>query len=122
MVANWNGFQEFSALRLYHTNYMATTDTSTRVAIVTGAARGIGHAIALRLAADGLDVVVNDIPSKANELDALVEKMILSHNCRSLAVTGDMSLEKDVENLVNITVEKLGGLDVVGYGVIKPLK
>ncbi|KAF8519413.1 hypothetical protein JB92DRAFT_2898384 [Gautieria morchelliformis] len=90
----------------------STTDTNTRVAIVTGAARGIGRAIALRLAADGLDVVVNDIPSQTDQLDALV-KEIHSHKCRSLAVTGDMSRENDVENLVNITVEKLGGLDVM---------
>ena len=95
------------------TTNTSTTNTSVRVAIVTGAAQGIGRAIALRLAADGLDVVVNDLPAKAKELDTLVEE-ITAHKRQSLAVVGDMSQESDVERLVNVTVEKLGGLDVVG--------
>ena len=40
-----------------------------RVALVTGAARGIGRGIALRLAADGLDVALNDIGANADQLD-----------------------------------------------------
>ncbi|KAH9050222.1 oxidoreductase [Lactarius hengduanensis] len=44
---------------------------TTKVALVTGAARGIGHAIVLRLADDGLDVAVNDT-SSSPELDELV--------------------------------------------------
>ncbi len=43
------------------------------VALVTGAARGIGKGIALRLADDGLDVVVNDIEANGDELDGVAE-------------------------------------------------
>jgi NAD(P)-dependent dehydrogenase (short-subunit alcohol dehydrogenase family) len=86
--------------------------SAVKVAIITGAAQGIGRAIALRLADDGLGVVVNDIPSKAKELDALV-KDIVAKNRRSLAVVGDVTREADVQNLVDTTVAELGGLDVV---------
>jgi NAD(P)-dependent dehydrogenase (short-subunit alcohol dehydrogenase family) len=88
--------------------------STPRVAIVTGAARGIGKAIALRLAHDGLDVVVNDIPSKAKELEALVTE-ICAKNRKSLAVVGDVSQETDVQRLVDTAVTELGGLDVVRY-------
>jgi len=91
---------------------ICTSMSTTRVAIVTGAAQGIGRAISLRLAQDGCDVVVNDLPSKAKELDALVLE-IVAKNRRSLAVVGDASSEKDVQNLVGMTITQLGGLDVM---------
>jgi meso-butanediol dehydrogenase / (S,S)-butanediol dehydrogenase / diacetyl reductase len=84
---------------------------TTKVAFVTGAARGIGRAIALRLAEDGLDVAVNDLPNTP-ELDDVVRE-IENKGRRSLAVPADVSLEEDVEKIIQQVVQKLGSLDVV---------
>jgi len=89
---------------------MAPT-TTTKVALVTGAARGIGRAIALRLAEDGFDVVVNDIQATP-ELDGLVRE-IESKGRRSLGVPADISLEPEVERMVQKVVQDLGSLDVM---------
>jgi meso-butanediol dehydrogenase/(S,S)-butanediol dehydrogenase/diacetyl reductase len=86
--------------------------TTTKVALVTGAARGIGRGIALRLADDGLDVAVNDI-SSSPDLDGLVRE-IEGKGRRSLAVPGDISLEPEVEKTIQKVVQDLGSLDVVG--------
>ena len=84
---------------------------TTRVALVTGGARGIGRAIALRLAEDGLDVAVNDLPNTP-ELDDVVRE-IEGKGRRSLAVPADVSLEEGVEKMIQQVVQKLGSLDVV---------
>jgi meso-butanediol dehydrogenase/(S,S)-butanediol dehydrogenase/diacetyl reductase len=84
---------------------------TTKVALVTGAARGIGRAIALRLAEDGLDVAVNDLPNTP-ELDEVVRE-IENKGRRSLAVPADVSLEEDVEKIIQQVVQKLGSLNVV---------
>jgi meso-butanediol dehydrogenase/(S,S)-butanediol dehydrogenase/diacetyl reductase len=85
--------------------------TTTKVALVTGAAGGIGHAIALGLAEDGFDVAVNDI-SGSTKLDELVQE-IESKGRRSLGVPADISLESEVEKMIQKVVQELGGLDVV---------
>ncbi|KAI9465840.1 hypothetical protein BJY52DRAFT_1183399 [Lactarius psammicola] len=90
---------------------MALRLATTKVALVTGAARGIGRAIALRLADDGLDVAVND-RSNSPELDGLVRE-IESKGRRSLAVPADVSLEPDVEKAIQKVVQDLGGLGVM---------
>jgi len=81
-----------------------------RVAFVTGASGGLGKAIALRLARDGLDVAVNDIESE--NLDK-VRKEIEQLGARSIAVVGDVSAELRVEQMVNETIKELGYLDVM---------
>lgn len=81
------------------------------VAIVTGAARGIGRAIALRLADDGHDVAVNDLPGTP-ELDEVI-KEIEGKGRRALATPGDVSDESVVIDMIQRTVNILGSLDVV---------
>lgn len=81
-------------------------------ALVTGSAQGIGRAIALRLADDGDDVALNDLPSKAAAIDnALAE--ITARGRRGIAALGDVSVEADVISMIDRTVAELGALDVV---------
>ncbi|KAF7337918.1 Diacetyl reductase [Mycena venus] len=89
-----------------------TTQEYTRVAIVTGAAQGIGRAIALRLAADGLDVAVADLPGQIDSLNAVVEE-IEQLGRKAIAVIADVSKEEDVKAMVEATVSALGRLDVM---------
>ena len=61
-----------------------------RTAIITGAASGIGRAIAVRLAGDGLDVTVVDLPSAAADLETLVTQLT-NAGARCSAVAADVS-------------------------------
>ncbi|KAF7342971.1 L-2,3-butanediol dehydrogenase [Mycena venus] len=85
---------------------------SKGAALVTGAAQGIGRAIALRLAADGFDVGVNDIASKAAQLDK-VKQEIIAAGRRSAVFCADVSVDSEVKDMVAGVVAALGGLDVV---------
>lgn len=89
-----------------------SSDSYTRVALVTGAAQGIGRGIALRLAADGLDVAVDDLPSQSQQLDEVVTE-IRKMGRSSIALTYNISKGDEVELMVEKTVSELGRLDVV---------
>lgn len=97
---------------------------SARVALVTGGARGIGRGIALRLAADGLDVVVNDIGANSDQLDGVAEE-IRAAGRRSATIIADVSQPDEVERMVASVADELGRLDVMvanaGIAQVKPL-
>ncbi|KAL0061208.1 hypothetical protein AAF712_011967 [Marasmius tenuissimus] len=90
----------------------STSSPTKGVSIVTGAAQGIGKAIAIRLAQDGFDIALNDISSKEEQLKA-VEKEIAKVGRRTAIVHADVSSESEVKEMVEKVVEVLGGLDVM---------
>jgi len=84
-------------------------DLSNKVAIVTGSGRGIGRAIALKLAEVGAIVVVNDIGETAQG----VAEEIRAMNRQSLAILADVSLSPDVARLVDETIDTYGKVDIL---------
>jgi meso-butanediol dehydrogenase/(S,S)-butanediol dehydrogenase/diacetyl reductase len=82
------------------------------VAIVTGASQGIGRGIALRLAQDGFDVVVNDIERQKARIDEVVAE-IQAGGHQAHGVVGDVSKQEDVQGLVDVAVATFGELNVM---------
>jgi 3-oxoacyl-[acyl-carrier protein] reductase len=82
-----------------------------KVAVVTGASKGIGAAIAKALAAEGAAVVVNYASSKAGA-DAVVAA-IGEANGKAVAVGGDVSKAADAQRIVDTAIETYGHLDIL---------
>jgi 3-oxoacyl-[acyl-carrier protein] reductase len=82
-----------------------------KVAIVTGASKGIGAAIATALAAEGASVVVNYASSKTGA-DAVVGKINASGG-KAVAVQGDVSKQTEAQALVDAAVKQFGRLDIL---------
>jgi NAD(P)-dependent dehydrogenase (short-subunit alcohol dehydrogenase family) len=80
-----------------------------KVAIITGASSGIGHAAAKLFAEQGAKVVVSG--RRKSELDALVDD-IKRRGGQAVAVVGDVRSEETAESLVRTAEERFGGLDV----------
>jgi NAD(P)-dependent dehydrogenase (short-subunit alcohol dehydrogenase family) len=93
-----------------------------QTAIVTGAGRGMGRAVALGLAAEGANVVVAEVdePSAKEVVDAIQKA-----GTRALQVKVDISSVADVRRLFEVTVAEFGGVDILvnnaGIGIAKPL-
>lgn len=86
------------------------TDLSGLVAVVTGAAAGLGRAEAIGLARSGATVVVNDIAGALEKSDVLDE--IATAGSKGVAVAGDISARSTADELV-ATADGLGGLSIV---------
>ena len=82
-----------------------------KVALITGATRGIGKQIAITLAKEGYNIALNY--RKENEELEQVEKELEESNVEVLAVQGDVSSFEDCENFVKQVIEKFGKIDVL---------
>jgi 3-oxoacyl-[acyl-carrier protein] reductase len=96
-----------------------TKNLKEKVVIVTGAAQGIGQAIAERFAAEGARVVVNDV--KAAEAEAVVQGIIASGGT-ALACVADVSNKAQVDSLFDMVMAEFGAVDVLvnNAGLVNP--
>jgi len=88
------------------------SDLEGKVALVTGASRGIGAAIARKLAAEGASVCVNYYPTLKDEAEELARELTDS-GVRAVALPGDVTSPADCEAVVSGCVEALGAIDVL---------
>jgi 3-oxoacyl-[acyl-carrier protein] reductase len=90
---------------------MADRHLDGRVAIVTGASRGIGRAIAERFAAEGARVVVNFVTGSASAQE--VVDRIGDRGGQAAAIQADVSNAAEVESLVRQTIDRFGRIDIL---------
>lgn len=89
---------------------MLVPQLTDEVAIVTGAARGIGRGVALGLAEAGASVVVVDLLGEAAEQTAQSAREL---GARALAIQADVARSADVARVVDVTLTELGRIDVL---------
>ncbi len=82
-----------------------------RVALVTGASRGIGRGTALRLAEEGADIVINYASSRSNA-DSLAEQ-IAAMGRNAYVIKADVSQKDDVDSMINYIRTEIGQLDII---------
>lgn len=82
----------------------------SKVALITGGGSGIGRACAEMFAREGARVAVSDI---SLERAQATTQFVTSHGGDAIAISGDVSVGDDAQNMVSATVEKFGKLDVL---------
>lgn len=84
----------------------------SQVVLITGAAKGIGKAIAIELAKQGYDIVINYHTSQI-EAYKLKEELVNTYSIQCMAIQADVSKEDEVDAMVSKIESKLGGVDVL---------
>jgi 3-oxoacyl-[acyl-carrier protein] reductase len=82
-----------------------------KVALVTGASKGIGRAVAEQLAREGADVVIT--ARTAEPLEATAQQITAATGGTVVAMAGDMSVTADVQRCVDATLARLGKIDIL---------
>ena len=85
---------------------------SGRAAVVTGAARGIGRAIAVTLARAGAAVAVTDLPADAGLLEEVVSEISRAGG-RAVSQPGDVSRRSDVDSVIGACLRSFGRIDIL---------
>ena len=88
------------------------TSLAGKVALVTGAAQGIGRSVAIALAEQGADVAVTDLPGEAALLEEVAAE-VARRGRRALASTADVSDKSQVDELVTSSLQQLGRIDIL---------
>lgn len=95
-----------------------------RVAVVTGAGRGIGYACAERLASEGARLVIGDLDP--TQLDAAVTRLCKEFGGEVIGVAGDLSQQAVAERTIEAATTRFGRLDILvnnaGGGILRPFE
>ena len=91
------------------TGFDINFNLTDRIAIVTGAAQGIGKATALLLADKGCDLVLVDLAEKVNDVIPLIEEK----GRKAIAVQADLTNDDDIMKAVDATMKEYGRIDIL---------
>ena len=97
----------------------AMEELAGKVAVVTGAARGMGYAVAERLASSGASVVINDVNGEAADQAA---SRLRAAGHAALAVPGDVTSAQDVGRLMESSTDRYGSVQILvnNAGILRP--
>ena len=87
-------------------------NTNTKNALITGASKGIGKAIAIELASQGINISINYNNSKMEAVE-LQDQLKSDYNIEACIIKGDVSNKEDCYNLVETSIAKFGSIDIL---------
>ncbi len=92
--------------------YKPAGKLANKKALITGGDSGIGRAVAVMFAREGADVVINYLPSEQEDADE-TKRVVESHGRKCVCIAGDLDTAEFCRELVERTVDELGGLDIL---------